>query len=82
MSMIHLDIARCYGKSVTSKAVRHVFSRTINPDIKLILDTLAARGDPEQVHLSGFGKISDGGNGQTFRRTVAIARFPSINFPG
>lgn len=60
------EIARCYGKSVTPKAITHVFSRTIKPDVKLILDTLAAGGDPEEVMLLGLKKIGGGdGNGQT-----------------
>ncbi|CZR56747.1 uncharacterized protein PAC_06636 [Phialocephala subalpina] len=43
-------------------AIRHVFNRTIKPDVKLILDTLAAKGNPEKVMLVSLQKLagSDG----------------------
>jgi len=58
------EIARCYGQSCNAKAITNQFHRTIKPDVKLIMDTLAAGGNPEDVMLSGISKIGGGGNGQ------------------
>jgi hypothetical protein len=51
-------MARCFGKSATSKSIMHIFARSIKPDVKLILETLEAGGDPEELQLSGIAKIS------------------------
>ncbi|KAH8782157.1 hypothetical protein BGZ57DRAFT_926143 [Hyaloscypha finlandica] len=55
------QIARCFGKSATAKSIMHIFDRTIRPDVKLILETLKAGGDPEKLSLAGIAKISGGG---------------------
>ncbi len=52
------EIARCYGNSCNAKTIRNRFDRVVRPDVKLILDTLKAGGDPERVTLNGIAKIS------------------------
>ncbi|CAL3970304.1 unnamed protein product [Diplocarpon coronariae] len=54
------EVARCYGKSVNGKAIRNFYHRTVKNDVKLVLDTLAVGGDPEEVQLSGIVKIAGG----------------------
>jgi hypothetical protein len=36
----------------------------VRPDVRLILETLNAGGDPEELLLAGIAKISGGGKGQ------------------
>ncbi len=74
------EVARCYGRSVTGKAVHHFVDRTVKPDVKLILDTLAAGGNPEEVQLSGIAKIKDAksNSGQVILRLLLhMSRFSS-----
>jgi hypothetical protein len=59
----YAEIARWFGKSVTTKSIIHVFERQVRPDVKLILETLKAGGDPEELPLAGIAKISGGSNG-------------------
>lgn len=59
------EVARCYGKSVNGKAIRNFFDRTVKHDVKAVLDTLKAGGDPEDLQLSGIVKIGGGTKGQT-----------------
>jgi len=54
------EVARCYGKSVNGKAIRNFYDRTIKHDVKAVLDTLEAGGDPEDLQLSGIAKIGGG----------------------
>jgi hypothetical protein len=62
---IPAEIARCFGKSATAKSIMNIFDRTVRPDVKLILETLKAGGDPEKISLAGIAKISGGSKGQT-----------------
>ncbi|KAK0124024.1 hypothetical protein ONS95_009010 [Cadophora gregata] len=55
-----LEVARCYGKSVNGKAIRNFYDRTIKHDVRAVLDTLEAGGDPEELQLSGITKIGGG----------------------
>lgn len=57
------EVARCYGKSVNGKAIRNFYDRTIKHDVKAVLDTLEAGGDPEDLQLSGIAKIGGGTKG-------------------
>ena len=71
------EVARCYGKSVNGKAIRNFYDRTIKHDVKAVLDTLEAGGDPEDLQLSGIAKIGGGTKGQ--RHTThpqALSRLP------
>jgi hypothetical protein len=61
---IPAEIARCFGKSATAKSIMNIFDRTVRPDVKLILETLKAGGDPEKITLAGIAKISGGSKGQ------------------
>jgi hypothetical protein len=54
------EIARCFGQSCNAKAIRNFFDRTVKPDVNLILDTLDAGGNPEDVMLDGIFKIATG----------------------
>ncbi|KAE9364597.1 hypothetical protein N431DRAFT_447767 [Stipitochalara longipes BDJ] len=51
------EIARCFGKSITTKSIIDVFHRQVRPDVRLILETLKAGGDPEELLLAGIAKI-------------------------
>ena len=57
------EVAHCYGKSVNGKAIRNFYDRTIKHDVKAVLDTLEAGGDPEDLQLSGIAKIGGGTKG-------------------
>jgi len=61
------EVARCYGKSCNAKAILNLMDRTIKPDVKLILDTLDAGGNPEDVMLKGIAKIAGTRQSQSFR---------------
>lgn len=76
------EIARCFGKSVTAKSIMNIFDRQVRPDVKLILETLQAGGDPEELPLIGIAKISGGGKGQIFvlAHSVLTARFHFVYF--
>ncbi|KAG4439123.1 hypothetical protein IFR05_005410 [Cadophora sp. M221] len=54
------EVARCYGQSVNGKAIRNFFDRTVKHDVKAVLDTLKAGGDPEDLQLSGIVKLGGG----------------------
>lgn len=62
MSIIDItaEIARCYGAPTKGKDVRNFLDRTVKPDAKLILDTLAVGGNPLDIELSYFGKKPTG----------------------
>jgi len=80
---VFAEVARCYGRSVTAKAIHHFIDRTVKPDVKLILNTLAAGGNPEEVQLSGIAKIggAKSGNGQNYWKLLKhTARLHSIYF--
>ena len=73
------EIARCFGKSVTVKSILNVFDRQVRPDVRLILETLKAGGDPEQLMLIGIAKIS-GAKGQNSSLHILIALHDFILF--
>jgi hypothetical protein len=73
------EMARCFGKSVTPKALMHVFSRGIKPNVKLILEALEAGDDPEKVELVGVSSTG-AGQGQTSSTSVTLHLHISLLF--
>jgi hypothetical protein len=63
------EVARCYGQSCNAKAIQNIMDRTIKYDVKLILDTLDAGGNPEDLILKGIAKIA-GTKGQSLRSSL------------
>jgi hypothetical protein len=53
-----VEVACCYGKSCNAKTIQNIMDRTIKADVKLILDTLDAGGNPEDLMLKGIAKIA------------------------
>jgi hypothetical protein len=52
------EVARCYSKLCNAKTIQNIIDRTIKHNIKLILDTLDAGGNPEDLILKGIAKIA------------------------
>lgn len=57
---IHSEIARCYGAPTKGKDVRNFYDRTIKHDVKLILETLEAGGNPLNIELTYFARKPGG----------------------
>ncbi|KAK0124023.1 hypothetical protein ONS95_009009 [Cadophora gregata] len=54
------EIARCYGGDATESAIVNAVKRQVRPPVKLVLETLAAGGDPADLDLPGKWRGAQG----------------------